>query len=350
VAIQQLNRLKEAEMRFMTVCLTMLLVGVEGRGLTPQADDRQTPEQLRQSRNEEIGEGRTQGYLTHLRAALEMIRPHRARQWYELSHPWSDTMPQNELAPPLSIDPLPTTRLAPSQGANIEQVSGAIAHAGTQLDALGHFGHLRIPDDAASAVYYNGFLQHEVKPTVDSPLLKLGMEKAAPIITTAVLLDAQEYLGHPLDAGEVITADHLKAMLISQRVRPILPGDVVLIRTGWERHWRDPDVDRIYFRGGPGLSEDAARFLAAKHVVAIGMDAAFIDPNPPPPRTSPPFIPFIVHHVALVEAGIHLIENMHLDELANDRVWVSAFMALPVRIVGASGSPVRPVAVGVPHR
>ena len=337
-------------MRFAIICLTMLLLGLEGQALTPQADERQTTEQRKQSNDEEIGEGRTQGYLTHLRASLEMIRPHRLRPWYELSHPWSDTMPQNELAPLLSIDPLPTVPLTPPQGANIEQVSGAIAHAGTQLDALGHFSHLHIAGDPSSAVYYNGFLQHEVKPTPDSHLLKLGMEKAPPIITTAVLLDAQRHFGRPLDAGEVITAAHLKAMLTGQRLRPILPGDVVLVRTGWERHWQDPDVDRIYFRGGPGLSEDAARFLAAKHVVAIGMDAAFIDPNPPPPPSPPLFIPFIVHHIALVESGIHLIENMHLDDLANDRVWVSAFMTLPVRIVGASGSPVRPVAFGVPHR
>ena len=46
---------------------------------------------------------------------------------------------------------------------------------------------------AAAARYYGGFAQGEVKPTPDSPLLKLGIDKVPPIITSAVLLDARSF-------------------------------------------------------------------------------------------------------------------------------------------------------------
>jgi len=65
------------------------------------------------------------------------------------------------------------------------------AQQGTQMDALGHFGYLREPWDgkspfpAESVLYYGGFTQKDVKPTPDSPLLKLGIDKVPPIITSA---------------------------------------------------------------------------------------------------------------------------------------------------------------------
>ena len=69
------------------------------------------------------------------------------------------------------------------------------------MDALGHFGALQQPWDGKSAspadeaVYYGGFTQKDVKPTPDSPLLKLGIDKVPPIVTSAVLLDAKAYVG-----------------------------------------------------------------------------------------------------------------------------------------------------------
>lgn len=298
---------------------------------------------------DEVGEGRTQGQLTHLRAASELSRAGRVQPWYELSHPWSATMPQNPLAGSLiQFTPLPTSPFPgiPHQAANVETVLSALGHTGTQFDALGHFSHLPVGNDPASAVYYNGFVQAEVKPTPDSVLQRLGVENAPPILTTAVLLDAQRYFNRTLGPGEVVRAADLEGMIRVQHVRQLLPGDAVLVYTGWEQHWKDPD-DGTYHAGAPGLSEDAARYLASKHVVAIGLDTPYIDPFPPPDFARD--TPFIVHHIALVEAGIHLIENMRLSELARDRVYVSAFMVLPVRIVGGSGSPVRPVAIGAPH-
>ena len=77
------------------------------------------------------------------------------------------------------------------------QADAEPAQQGTQIDALGHFGSCSEPWDgkspfpAEAVLYYGGLTQKDVKPTPDSPLLKLGIDKIPPIITSAVLLDAK---------------------------------------------------------------------------------------------------------------------------------------------------------------
>jgi kynurenine formamidase len=239
---------------------------------------------------------------------------------------------------------------------------------GTQMDALGHFGYLDRVWDGTSpfspdgAHYYGGLTQKDVKPTPDSPLLKLGMEKAPPIITTAVLLDAKQHVngGKPMGAGEVVTPKHIEAMLEAQglRERGILPGDVVYVYTGWSDQYRDPDTEKVYYSKAPGLSYDTAKYLAEKRVVAVGTDTPFLDPvaegqltgaSPPPPGT-PEGMAFSVHHYLLTQAGIHNLEGMRLGELARDQVSTSCTIVLPLRDKGSAGSPIRPVAIGVPGR
>jgi kynurenine formamidase len=146
----------------------------------------------------------------------------------------------------------------------------------------------------------------------------------------------------------------VKAQALSDR--GILPGDVVYINTGWGEHWRDPDTEKVYYAAAPGLAYDAARYLAQKRIVAIGLDAPFIDTVPEgmlqgksgPAEGTPPGLPFVVHHHMLTQAGVHLVENAKLDELARDRVWLSCTMILPLREKGAAGSAIRPVAIGAP--
>ncbi len=55
-----------------------------------------------------------------------------------------------------------------------------------------------------------------------------------------------------------------------------------------------------------------------------------------------------VHRVLLVEHGIHILENVYLEQLAADRVREFLFVCLPLKFVGATGSPVRPIAVASP--
>ena len=108
----------------------------------------------------------------------------------------------------------------------------------------------------------------------------------------------------------------------------------------------------------PGLAVDAAKLLAKKRIVAIGLDAPFIDAVPngmlegkaqPAPGTEQG-LPFSVHHYMLSVFGIHHLENLNLAEMAKDRVWTSCAMVLPSRDQGAAGAVIRPVAIGLPNQ
>lgn len=288
---------------------------------------------------------------------------------YEVSQVRSNTMPLSPFAGPFVQKPKATSGIpGTSHAFNSETFNEGAepSQQGTQIDALGHFGVLAAPWDgkgplpADSAAYYGGHAQKDVKPTADAPLARLGMEKAPPIITSAVLLDAKALVGKgkPMAAGELVTAAHIGAMLKAQGLaqRGILPGDVVYIHTGWGDYWQDPDTDRKYYASAPGISYDAARYLGERRVVAIGLDTPFIDPVPDgllagksgPAAGTPAGLPFAVHHHMLTQMGIHHVENAKLDELARDRVYTSCTVILPLREKGAAGSPVRPVAIGVP--
>jgi kynurenine formamidase len=191
-------------------------------------------------------------------------------------------------------------------------------------------------------------------------LERLGVDKIPPIVTTALLLDARAHIGRGaiLAPGTEVTARHIDAMLDGQglRGRGILPGDAIYIYTGWSDHWRDPDVDKVYYTMGPGLSYEAAEYLASRLVVLIALDNPFTDPvnegqlkgQAGPPASMPKGIPFGIHHLNLTQAGVYQIQNMKLDELAADKVWTSCTMVLPLRVRGGGGSLVRPIAIGAP--
>jgi kynurenine formamidase len=307
------------------------------------------------------------GPITFARCAWHLARPN--AKAYELSYVRSNTMPLSPFAGPYAVKPKPsagipgTAHLFNSETLNEGAEPAAQA---TQMDALGHFAAFREPWDGKApftgegAVYYGGFTQKDVKPTPDSPLLRLGIDKAPPIVTSAILFDAKAYIGRgkPMEAGHLVTAADLEGMLKAQGLdkRGILPGDVVLVHTGWGDFWSDPDTEKTYYTKAPGLSYDAAQYIGQRRAVAIALDTPFVDPVPEgmlmgkagPAPGVPPGLPFAVHHHMLTQMGIHHVENAKLDELARDKVWTSCAMLLPLRERGAAGSAVRPVAIGAP--
>ena len=290
---------------------------------------------------------------------------------YELSQVRSNTMPKSPFAGPYAVKPKPTTVLPFTAHAfNSETYNEGNEHGqeGTQFDALGHFAFLKQPWDGKGtppsddATYYGGYTQKDVKPTPDSPLLKLGLEKTVPIVTTAVLLDAKAYVGkgQPMKAGDTVTAAHIRGMLKAQGLakRGILPGDVVYVHTGWGDYWKDPDTEKFYYTKAPGLAYDAAQYLGERRIVAIGLDTPFIDTVPegmmqgkaPPAPGTPPGLPFAIHHHMITQMGIHHVENAKLDAMAKDKVYTACTMILPLMEKGGAGSAVRPVAIGVPGK
>ena len=315
---------------------------------------------------DELGMANTLGPSTWQRCAPHLADP-KAKS-YELSYLRSNTMPQSPFGVPLRERYRPTVGIAGTRHAfnGEETVSGEPGAQGTQMDAIGHFavlpqawdGKSEFPSDTAQ--YYGGYKQADVKPSPDSPLQRLGIEKVPPIITSAVLLDAKTYLGHgsPMQPGQAVTAADVEAMLKAQGLekRGLMPGDVLYIYTGWGDNWKDPDTEKFYYTKGPGLAYDAARYIADKLVVLLALDNPFTDPvaegflqgKAPPPAGAPEGLPFAIHHTNLAESGIYQIQNANLGALAQDKVWVSCTMILPLRAQGNAGSPVRPVAIGVP--
>ena len=312
------------------------------------------------SQGDQRGMANTMGDGTWLRCAHYLSQD--GAKSYELSHVRSNDMTQSPFGVPLVYEYRPTVGIPGTLHAfNGEQItSGKPGAQGTQMDALGHFAYLDKPWDgqgdfpADGANYYGGYSQSDVKPSAASPLLKLGIEHAPPIITSAVLLDARSHLGNGdvLPAGYAISAADIEAMIEAQGLgwRGLLPGDVLYIYTGWSDIWETDE----YYTKGPGLANDALAYIEEKKVVLVALDNPFTDPvnegqltgQAGPPEGTPDGLPFINHHYNLTQSGIHQIQNLKLDELARDKVWTSCTMILPLRSQGNSGSPVRPVAIG----
>jgi kynurenine formamidase len=213
-------------------------------------------------------------------------------------------------------------------GTNLERIEMNV-HVGTHIDALGHF--------SKGDMLYNGNCAADV--VTDWGLTKLGIEHAPPMITRGVLLDVAELDGGGhLQPGRAITPFELQCAAENAGL-VVSPGDIVLIRTGWGRYYGTDNAR--YVSGEPGIDRPAARWLAEQGAVAIGADNMAVEVLPNPEKT----LAMPVHQFTLAEAGVYLIENVFLEELARDRVFSFCLMLLATRFRGATGSPVRPVAL-----
>lgn len=204
-------------------------------------------------------------------------------------------------------------------------------HTGTHLDGLGHMS-------------VNGKLHGDrlvSEHMGEKGIGGIGMETVPPFICRGVLLDVAGHKGVDcLSAAQAVTADDLQACAEAQGVK-VEPGDAVLIRTGWMRHWNDSHTYLGEGKGTPGPDASAARWLAERRVRLAGADTVAFEQIRPDRNGMP------VHVVLLVEAGIHIMEMVNMEDLASDRVHTFLFMAVPLKIVGGTGSPIRPLAIPV---
>jgi kynurenine formamidase len=154
-----------------------------------------------------------------------------------------------------------------------------------------------------------------------------------------VLLDVAGYRGVDwITADQPISRQEVEAVCQQQQVT-IHPGDVVLVRTGNGARWHDPSG---YLVSG-GVRADASQWFADQQVGAVGADHLSWDTDgrvDPDLRLSLPG-----HIILLVRHGIYIIENLFLEDLARDQVYEFLFVGLPLKIQGATGSPLRPVAI-----
>jgi kynurenine formamidase len=217
-------------------------------------------------------------------------------------------------------------------GAN-EDVIVLASHNETHMDALCHvFSERRL---------YNGFPAESV--TAAAGATKLGIDKVRSIVGRAVLLDMPGFFGvERIEAPRILTGDELLACARHEGV-DIRPGDILLVRTGW--------IDAFLQAAGsggddallmqPGIGLDACRTIAELDVAAVGCDNSAVEA-----------IPFdenrflCVHIELLVKLGLPLIEHLMLAEMAADQCYESLFVAAPLPVVGGTGSPVNPIAIG----
>lgn len=202
-------------------------------------------------------------------------------------------------------------------------------HVGTHVDALAHVSHEgRLYGGADAAAAQRGGRFDE-----------LGIHRMPPLVCRGVLLDVAAAKGVDVLPGGYPITDEDLAEAAERASITIGRGDVVLVRTGWARHWRDPETYLGHHSGVPGVTEAGARWLSALGIVATGADTTAYEHIPPGAghRVLP------VHRVLLVEHGIHIIEHLNLEEARGLTEFM--FVLAPLKIVGATGSPVRPLAV-----
>lgn len=215
------------------------------------------------------------------------------------------------------------------RGSNEEVVISEIGQVGTQFDGFAHQSH----EDSL----YNCFKISEIGTR--GGFTKLGIEKVGMLMTRGVLIDVAGLKGVDIlpDAYE-ITVQDLQDALKKQNLT-LQPGDAVVIHTGWGKLWAKDNAR--YVKSCPGIGVAAAEWLAKQDPMLVGADNWPVEVAPNPDKQ----ISLPVHQIMLVVHGIHLLENLKLDELAAKRVHEFAFVMQPLKMEGFSGSTVAPVAL-----
>ena len=258
----------------------------------------------------------------------ELLRLLRHARTFDLAQPYYVGMPHHPNHPPYLYG------LSKAHGDNsFEGVSAAAesialgGHVGTHIDALCHFSLRGKLHGGASAYarqsYARGVLEHDVD-TID------------PIFRRGVLLDVAATEGaDPLPPDFVVDAQCLRRAARRAEVS-VEAGDVALVRTGWARFWGQPGrfINNLHC---PGVNREAAEWLSGRDVYAAGSDTIAFEVVPAPGMP--------VHIHLLVESGIHIIEALNLETVSEEGVHEFVFAASPLRLAGATGSPIRPVAL-----
>jgi kynurenine formamidase len=201
-------------------------------------------------------------------------------------------------------------------------------HSGTHVDALAHLWdgeHL-----------YNKHAQKSTRSTRGAQ--RLGAEKLTPVLTRGVLVDLVAAMGGPLEPSTPVSSDDLLRGIRESGIEPG-PGDAVLIRTGWyETRAGGPE----YFANEPGITAEAAEWLADRDVSLVGADNYAVE-------LQESRVEFPAHLVLLHRNGVPLIENMVLaalaDHLADASRSAFLFVFAPVPLQGSTAGPLNPLAV-----
>ncbi|SEG92803.1 Kynurenine formamidase [Thermomonospora echinospora] len=254
----------------------------------------------------------------------------RSVQAFDLSQPLENGMPCSPSHPGFHMALMRRHGdLMRGAGSGSNEIITFGGHVGTHVDALAHV--------AAHGQLHGGI--DAVANSVGGRHRQLGAETIPPTLCRGRLLDIPRVLGQGrLLAGYGVTVDDLQA---AAGTTPIEPGDVVLVRTGWPQVYHESETYIGHREGAPGVTGPAAEWLANHGVRAVGSDTIAFDQILPGLGHSQ----MPAHHILLVQRGIHIIEVLNLEELAEHGAAEFWFLMIPLRLVGATGSPVRPLAI-----
>jgi len=306
------------------VALGLSTAAAQSPSWRPPADSQRCPSKW--------GAADERGAGNHMKpdSVLRAVRLVRTGEVVELGHVLNASMPISATRR-FDVHTKRTFMNQPSnrRGSNEEVLLSEIGQVGTQLDG---FAHQTIEDKV-----YNCFKMDDI--ATRTGFNKVGIEKVGTLITRGVLIDVAALKGVDMlpDTYEIIVADLEQAL--QRQNQTLQPGDAVIIHTGWGKLWAKDNAR--YMKGNPGIGVRAAEWLAKQDPMLVGSDNAPVEVSPnPDPQISLP-----VHQIMLVVNGIHLLENLKLDELAAKRVHEFAFMMQPLKLQGFTGSTVAPIAV-----
>lgn len=294
------------------------------QGWRPPAENQRCPSKW--------GAGDERGAANHMKpeTVLRALKLIRTGEVIELGHMLNAPSSNS----PARVFSMVTKRSAQApgvnqRGGNEEIVTTELGQIGTQFDAF--------PHQMIANRFYNCVKLEDVETR--NGFNRLGVENVGMIFTRGVLLDVAALKGVDiLGDNYEITVDDLQQALARQKLS-LQPGDAVIIHTGWGKLW-GKDSAR-YTRSNPGIGVAAAEWLAKQDPLLFGADTAPVEvmPNPDKQLSLP------VHQIALVINGIHLLENLKLDELAAKRVHEFVLTLQPLKLKGGTGSTVAPAAI-----
>jgi len=229
---------------------------------------------------------------------------------------------------------------APERGTNRyvgqeEFLAGQLGHLGTQLDALAHAGKVvEMEDGTAHDVFYNGFTGSEMDTRYG--FAHLGVENIKPVITRGVLIDIAGYKGERLPHGYEVTVEDVLGALERQDMSDtdFTEGDAIVFRYGWSQLWDQPEVVMM---NGPGVGPAVSEWVIERRPAIFGSDTGS--------QIAVPGGGGGQHQQFITFNGIPMAEYMNLERLAAEEVYEFMFVVIPLKLVGATGSPIRPLAI-----
>jgi kynurenine formamidase len=261
---------------------------------------------------------------------------------FDLGMPFDRDGPQSESGR-WNFDPIHMMSLSPTLSPDSRDgMTGADdviimpLQCATHWDGLGHVGY--------DGAYYNNVPVTAV--TTRHGATRNSYSKVNDrLISRGVLLDIARLKGvDTLAESTEITADDLAAAEEDHNVR-VTSGDILLVRTGWYRHFLAGDRARFIRGDEPGLGLSTLEWLHDREVAAVALDQWAVEVLPS--RVEGAFVPF--HLVAIRDVGLTLGEMFNLEELAvdcaGDGVYEFFFAGTGLKISNAVGSPVTPIAM-----